>query len=252
MTRRQREQGIPIIVLTGGPCAGKSALIAKLPPLIEARLGWHAITIPETVAWMGNNGMRREDFPDVATFQSMQTRIQVSHEDDAMQAELENIYRNAGFYYYKASLATYKADPFAVPYKVQLRLEPKANLPGFFYKRYYMGHTYINVYRHAGDTLSNSMTRRTVTVNYSGRKPPLYPLVFLQNIAHRPRRLYRQRDEARTQEMLAGLGIFNQINVSYARRDTTQTCDTREAAVALNLREIAGTCLEAPVWEPII
>ena len=32
----------------------------------------------------------------------------------------------------------------------------------------------------------------------------------------------------------------------------TQTCDTREAAVALNLREIAGTCLEAPVWEPII
>lgn len=86
MTRRQREQGIPIIVLTGGPCAGKSALIAKLPPLIEARLGWHAITIPETVAWMGSNGMHREDFPDIATFQSMQTRMQVSHEDDAMEA----------------------------------------------------------------------------------------------------------------------------------------------------------------------
>lgn len=148
------------------------------------------------------------------------------------QSRLENIYRNAGFYYYKASLATYKADTFAVPYKVQLRLEPKANLPGFFYKRYYMGHTYINVYRHAGDTLSNSMTRRTVTVNYSGRKPPLYPLVFLQNIAHRPRRLYRQRDEERTQEMLAGLGIFNQINVSYARRDTTQTCDTLDLLVS--------------------
>jgi predicted ATPase len=87
MTSRQLEQGgVPTIVLTGGPCAGKSALIAKLPPLIETRLGWHAITIPETVAWMGGNGMRREDFPDVTTFQSMQTRIQASHEDDAMQA----------------------------------------------------------------------------------------------------------------------------------------------------------------------
>lgn len=86
MTGRKQERGIPKIVLTGGPCAGKSILIANLPPLIEARLGWHVITVPETVAWMGNNGMRREDFPDIATFQSVQTAIQASHEDDAMKA----------------------------------------------------------------------------------------------------------------------------------------------------------------------
>ena len=147
------------------------------------------------------------------------------------QTRLENIYRNAGFYYYKASLATYKADTFAVPHKVQLRIEPKTNLPGFFYKRYYMGRTYINVLRHAGDTLTNSFTRRSVTINHSGRRPPLYPMVMLQNIAHRPGRLYRQRDEERTQEMLSGLGIFNQVNISYARRDTTQTCDTLDLLV---------------------
>lgn len=86
MTRQQREQDIPTIVLTGGPCAGKSVLIANLPPLIEARLGWHVITVPETVAWMGSNGMRREDFPDIVTFQSVQTAIQASHEDDTMKA----------------------------------------------------------------------------------------------------------------------------------------------------------------------
>lgn len=88
MTERQRERCIPTIVLTGGPCAGKSALIANLPPLIEARLGWHVITVPETVAWMGSNGMRREDFQDIITFQSVQTAIQASHEDDAMEAAM--------------------------------------------------------------------------------------------------------------------------------------------------------------------
>lgn len=86
MTRQPARHTVPTIVLTGGPCAGKSRMIADLPPLIEARLGWHAITVPETVTWMGDHGMRREDFHDIVTFQSVQTRIQASHEDDAIEA----------------------------------------------------------------------------------------------------------------------------------------------------------------------
>jgi predicted ATPase len=61
-------------------------MIADLPSLMRERLGWHVITVPETVTWMGDHGMRREDFPDIVTFQSVQTRIQASHEDDAIEA----------------------------------------------------------------------------------------------------------------------------------------------------------------------
>lgn len=86
MTWQPTRRAVPTIVLTGGPCAGKSRMTADLPSLMRERLGWHVITVPETVTWMGDHGMRREDFPDIVTFQSIQTRIQASHEDDAIEA----------------------------------------------------------------------------------------------------------------------------------------------------------------------
>lgn len=76
----------PTIVLTGGPCAGKSKLVATLPSLIAKRTGLHSITIPETVSWMGAHGMRREDFPGIVAFQTAQTMIQAAHEGEAIEA----------------------------------------------------------------------------------------------------------------------------------------------------------------------
>lgn len=81
-----RRDDILTVAITGGPCAGKSKIIARLPERIGRETGWHVITVPETVAWMGEHGMRRQDFPDALAFQAAQTRMQASHEDDAIAA----------------------------------------------------------------------------------------------------------------------------------------------------------------------
>ncbi len=142
------------------------------------------------------------------------------------QARLEKLFRNQGYYYYKANFATYKADTLMKPYKVQLVMQPKNALPPIVNKPWYIGRTVICVYGNENDSLTQTRKHRSLTFNFSGKKPPLHPIVWLQNIAHRPGRLYRQSDEEKTQEMLASLGIFSQLNVSYVRQDTTALCDS--------------------------
>jgi outer membrane protein assembly factor BamA len=149
----------------------------------------------------------------------------------AEQSRLESLFRNAGYYYYKSNFATYKADTFAIPYKVKLLMQPNDKLPGLVRRRWYMGSTIINCYRNNEETLPNSVQRRSLTFNYNGRKMPLRPIVWLRNIAHRPRTLYRQTDQEATQNMLSQLGLFSQLNVNYVPRDTTKTCDTLDLVI---------------------
>lgn len=165
----------------------------------------------------------------------------------AEQSRLEELFRNEGYYYYNASSATYKADTVAHPYKVQLEMSPKQNISSMVNHPWYMGHTYISVYRNDEDTLNQSRDIRNYTINYSGKKMPLYPLVWAQNIAHRHGRIYRQKDEERTQELLSSLGIFSQINVKYARRDTTKTCDSLDLMVTAVLDKPFTTDVEMNV-----
>ena len=142
------------------------------------------------------------------------------------QTRLENLFRNEGYYYYKANSATYKADTLMKPYKVQLIMEPKEELPAMVRHPWYMGRTYIHLYKNEDDTLTEMRERRSLTYSFSGKKPALHPMVWMQNITHRRGRLYRQNDEKRTQEMLSSLGIFSHLNINYLRRDTTEACDT--------------------------
>lgn len=149
----------------------------------------------------------------------------------AEQSRLESLFRNAGYYYYKASFATYEADTFALPYKVKLRMQPRSNLPDLIRRRWYIGNTIINCYRNDENALPNTSRRRSLIFNYAGKKMPLHPMVWLRNIAHRPRTLYRQTDQETTQNMLSQLGLFSQLNVNYVPRDTTQTCDTLDLVI---------------------
>lgn len=174
-------------------------------------------------------------FPSVADSLIRSTKRQsYLHKGDAFnvthltseQSRLESLFRNDGYYYYKANFATYKADTLAVPFKVQLVMKPNDNLPPLVKRRWHMGRTYINCYRNERDSLTQTRQYPGLSLSFSGRKPPLRPIVWMQNMAHRPRAIYRQADQERTQQLLSSLGIFSQINVSYQRRDTTATCDT--------------------------
>ena len=147
------------------------------------------------------------------------------------QERLAKLFRNEGYYYYQSGSANYKADTLMKPYKVQLIMQPKASLPAMVNKPWYMGRTFISVYNQQGDTLSTTREMRALIFRYSGKKPPLYPSVWVQNIAHRPRSIYRLSDQESTQSMLSSLGIFSQLNINYVRRDTTETCDTLDLMI---------------------
>lgn len=148
------------------------------------------------------------------------------------QSRLEKLFRNEGYYYYQASSSVYQADTLMKPYKVQLIMQPKSNLPSMVDHPWYMGHTYISIYDHEGDSITQTKRIRGVTFNYSGKKVPLHPIVWFQNISHRPRAFYRLTDQENTQQMLSSLGIFSQLNIAYARRDTTASCDTLDFMIS--------------------
>ncbi|HCE48055.1 MAG TPA: hypothetical protein DEQ84_05310 [Prevotellaceae bacterium] len=165
------------------------------------------------------------------------------------QTRLEKLFRNQGYYYYKANFATYKADTLMKPYKVQLVMQPKKALPPFVNKPWYIRRTVISVYNNENDSLTQTRKHRSLAFNFNGKKSPLHPIVWLQNIAHRPGSLYRQSDEEKTQEMLSSLGIFSQLNISYVRQDTTSLCDSLDLHIDAVLDKPYASDFEMNVTE---
>ena len=165
------------------------------------------------------------------------------------QTRLENLFRNNGYYYYKSNMATFKADTVQRPLHVQLVMEPTNGISRLVNKPWYMGHTYINILRSENDSATEMRTRRWLTTSFSGKRPPLHPIVFLQNIAHRPRMIYRLEDEERTQEMLSSLGVFSRFSVNYQRRDSTATCDTLDLHIDAILDKPFTSDIEMNVTE---
>jgi len=155
------------------------------------------------------------------------------------QSRLEKLFRNDGYYFYRANSATYKADTLVRPYKVQLVMQPKEGLPPLSRERWYIGNTYITVRNSDQQQATNIWSRHGLNIIYSGSKIPLRPIVWMQNIAHRPHSLYRQDDQEKTQEMLSSLGIFSSLSLSYQRRDSLALLrDSTSTAARPNLRDL--------------
>lgn len=148
------------------------------------------------------------------------------------QNRLERLFRNEGYYYYRAANAIFLADSTAKPYKVQLVMTPQTKLSPRTKHRWYIGNTNITVLNHEGDSITKVWNKRGINIAYSGKKMPLHPIVWIQNIAHRPHALYRLDDQERTQEQLSSLGIFSQLNFNYMARDTTASCDTLDVGIS--------------------
>lgn len=174
-------------------------------------------------------------FPDYADSLILHTREQsYLHRDTPFSAltlqqeqnRIANLLRNRGYYYYKPSFATYKADTVAVQGRVQLRMQSSPTLPAMATKQWYIGQTHLTVLRNLGDTAQHSVQTRRGNFSYSGHKPPLHPYAVLRNVLHRRGELYRYWGQEKTGELLNELGIFSQLNLRYTPRDTTAAGDT--------------------------
>ena len=167
------------------------------------------------------------------------------------QSRIATILRNEGFYYYRSSSATYKADTIAKPYKVLLRMQPKQNIPPQFMHQWYIGKTNITVLKNQGDTIQHEQKMRSGrgVYYYSGHSQPVKLGTVLRNVLQRQGKLYSYDDQQKTQQLLGDLGIFSQVSISYVPRDSTATCDTLDLWVNTVLDKRYSTDFEINVTE---
>lgn len=84
------ERIVKKIVLTGGPCAGKTTALARLSDYFERR-GWRVITLPETATELILAGISPAIFPDIESFEAAIIREQVNHENDLINYVLAHM-----------------------------------------------------------------------------------------------------------------------------------------------------------------
>lgn len=137
---------------------------------------------------------------------------------DAERARIYKALREHGYYFYQQSYATYLADTLQVPEKVQIQLHKVDSLPDVAGKKWVMGRTTFRIRREPTEELTDTVSRRFLTVNYGGKRSPLRPRVVLQDMRLRPGDLFCQSELDESARRLNGKGIFSAVDITFSPR----------------------------------
>lgn len=160
------------------------------------------------------------------------------------QIRIEQLFRENGYYFYSTPYTVFHADTLMRLGRVQLRVSPAPDRPKRVRRQWYMGNTYVTMHRTDNDVLDQTLSRRGYTFTYSGKKPPLRPMMWRRAISHRKGDLYRESNSELTLEKLGRMGVFSQLDVSYVPRDTTNTCDTLDIYVSAVMDRLYDSSFE--------
>ncbi len=167
---------------------------------------------------------------------------------DAERTRLSELLRNNGYYFYRPEHIAFRADTVQTPLTAHLQVRPKADLPPAARNRYYIGHTYITVLEPDNFQVADSLRFRESTMRWSSTKSGKAPLRFgaiRHNLFYRKGDLYRYRLHELIQEKLTGMGIFSNVQMSYAARDSSATCDTLDINIMAILDKPYSSQLDA-------
>lgn len=145
---------------------------------------------------------------------------------DAERTRLSNLLRNNGFYYYRSDYGSFVADSISKPGKVEVHLQPVADLPENAKRQWYLGKLRIDLRKTVGEQLTDSINHRFLSVHFNGKKPPIKLRTLLRDMSLRPRQLFSQNNYSESLSQINSLGLFSMTNFSFTPRDTTATCDT--------------------------
>ncbi len=145
---------------------------------------------------------------------------------DAERTRVSTLLRNNGFFYYQPSYATYLADTLAKTDQAQVRLQYADSLPSQVGKQWYIGHINLEMRRQATQQLGDTIKRRTYTMVYAGKRPPIRRSAITRDMKLRPRQLYSYSNYLQTINTLTSKGLFSRVDLGFAPRDTSETCDT--------------------------
>lgn len=138
-----------------------------------------------------------------------------------LDAERDRIYtqlREHGYYFYQKEYTTYMADTVKVPHRVQLQLHKLDSLPEESTRKWVIGRTVFRVRRNATEQLTDTVSRRFLTVNYGGKRPALRPRVVLQDMRLKPGDLFSQSELEESSKRLTGKGVFSAVDISFSPR----------------------------------
>lgn len=169
---------------------------------------------------------------------------------DSERKRLSTLFRNNGFYYYRPDYIGFRADTLQVPFRVQLQVRPKPEMPALAHRQYYMGNTNVTVLKYDDFTITDSITLPGGSLmrwSGGGKKPPLHYGALRHNMLYRRRDLYNQDVHDVMSEKLSAMGIFSNLQVNYAPRDTSANCDTLDVNLFAILDKPWDSELEAKV-----
>lgn len=144
---------------------------------------------------------------------------------------LSTLFRNNGYYYYRSSYITFRADTIQQPGKVWLQIQPEEGLPQQVNRQWYIGNLAVNLRKSNNYLLPDTLQIRHLKVYYNGKKSPLRPGVLFHNIRFRHGDLYSQEKQRLSQENMARMGVFSSVDMQFVPRDTSATCDTLDVVV---------------------
>lgn len=150
---------------------------------------------------------------DVSTLEAERTRV-------------STLLRNNGYFYYQPGYATYLADTLAAVNKAQVKLQYADSLPSQIGKKWYIGHINLEMRRNAMQQLTDTVTRRDYTIVYTGKRTPIRAGVIARDLKMRPGKLYSYNTYQQSINTLTSKGLFSRVDLGFAPRDTSATCDT--------------------------
>lgn len=152
---------------------------------------------------------------------------------DNERKRISNYLREDGFYFFRPEYIAYRADTIQTPFVAHLQVRPRKDMPEQAKNRFYMGRTHVTILPYDDFIITDSVARREFKMRWSGgtAKPPLRPMVILHNLTYRHGDAYKQSLHELMQQNLSSMGVFSSIQVNYAARDTSATCDTLDVNI---------------------
>lgn len=167
---------------------------------------------------------------------------------DAERTRLSDLFRNRGFYFFRPEMIEYRADTLQKPFRVQLQVQPKPDMPPQAHNRFYIGQTTITLMKNGDYQLTDSTAEADFRMRWvGGGKTPLRLSAIRHNLFYRRGSLYRYNLHEVIQDKLANMGIFSAVAMSYTPRDTSATCDTLDVNIIAVLDKPFDSEFEAKV-----
>ena len=150
---------------------------------------------------------------------------------DGERNRISTLLRNNGYYYFNPSYTSYLADTFATADKAQLRLQLADGLYEAVLHKWYVGKIDVLFRKSMRETLTDSISRRFLTIHFNGRRSPIRPSVVLRDLRLRPRQEFSYDRYQESVGKINSTGVFSSTDFQFTQRPGTDTLDLRLSCV---------------------